>query len=137
MLTIEQSNAQTLDAVTDPLHSLDNVDNFIKKLDNAFEIHIRCMERFHQLLEIKGQLDQQYAVALHDLSNKFTILAKSTVNDRIKDIVLALGRNFKNFASNIEMMSYDLLTEANKGFDKSKDETAKELGTIKSFIKGA
>lgn len=58
-------------------------------------------------------------------------------NERIKDLVSALGRNFKNFASNLETMSYDLLTEANKGFDKCKEETIGELQGVKHYLKGA
>lgn len=65
------------------------------------------------------------------LSTQFNELAKSAANDRIKYIVAAIGRNFKNFSSNLEIMSYDLLTEAKNGFDSCKEETARELHGVK------
>lgn len=120
----------------DPLNNLDNLSDFIKKMDKNFEVHLKCLEKFHILLESKAKIDQQYSQSLHSISSQFSELSKSTVNDRIKDLVLALGRNFKNFANNIEIMSYDLLTEANKGFDKCKEETAVEFNSIKNFLKG-
>jgi hypothetical protein len=120
----------------DPLSDLDNLTDFIKRLDRNFESHLKCLERFHILLEAKAKTDQSYSQELHRIANQFSELSKNAVNDRIKDLVLALGRNFKNFANNIEIMSYDLMTEANRGFDKCKEETASEFGSIKLFLKG-
>lgn len=121
---------------TDPLQGLENVSDFIKKLDVNFESHMRCLEKFHNLLDQKAKLDQAYSKELHMISSQFSDLSRHAVNDRIKDLVLALGRNFKNFANNIEIMSYDLLTEGNRGFDQCKDDTQKELTNIKLFLKG-
>ena len=122
--------------ILDPLNQLDTLGDFMKKLDLDFEQHMRCLGVFHKLLENKAALDQQYAQNLNILSAQYSDLAKGAANDRIKDIVLALGRNYKNFASNLESMSYDLMTEASRGFDKCKEETTLELSNIKMFIKG-
>ena len=123
--------------ILDPLNELDYLGDFIKRLDSNFEQHMKCLGVFHKLLESKATLDQQYAHNLNVLSSQFSDLARIGVNNRIKDIVLALGRNFKNFSNNLESMSYDLLTEASKGFDKCKEETTRELSNIKNFVKGA
>lgn len=120
----------------DPLHLLDNVGDFIKKLDFNFEQHMKSLGMFHDLLVVKAKIDQEYAKSLSLLSVQFGELAKIAVNDRIKDLVLALGRNFKNFSNNIESMSYDLMTDAGKGFDKCKEDTTSQLTNIKHFLKG-
>lgn len=123
--------------ILDPLNNLENLEEFLKRLDHNFEQHMRCLGVFHKLLESKAVMDQQYAQNLKILSAQFTDLAKIAVNSRIQDLVLALGRNFKTFSSNIETMSYDLMSEASKGFDKCKEETANQLLNIKFFLKGA
>lgn len=120
----------------DPLNNLDSVQEFIKRLDWNFEQHMKSLGQFHYLLEMKGKIDQEYAKSLNMLSLHFSELAKIAVNDRIKDLVLALGRNFKNVSTNLETMSFDLLSEAGKGFDKCKEETTNQLTQIKQFLKG-
>jgi hypothetical protein len=120
----------------DPLHHLDSMQDFIKRLDWNFEQHMKSLGQFHHLLELKGKIDQDYAKSLDMLSLRFSDLSKIAVNDRIKDLVLALGRNFKNVATNLETMSFDLLSEAGKGFDKCKEETTNQLSQIKQFLKG-
>lgn len=137
-MTVEDNNSDERSSLdlADPLSNLENVQEFIDRLDHNFEQHIKSLGQFHQLLELKAKIDQKYARSLNLISLQFIELSKIAVNPRIKDLVLALGRNFKNVSTNIESMSYDLLTEAGIGFDKCKDDTSTRLNEIKNFLKG-
>lgn len=130
-----RSSLRTSTNNIDPLDGLESMDGFIKGLDTNFEQHLRCLGQFRHLLEAKGKIDQKYAHSLKTLSLHFVDLSRMAVNDRIRDLVLALARNFKNMATNLESMSFDLLSESRSGFDQCKADTSKQLAMVKEYLK--
>src|SRR3990167_3157319 len=112
---------------SDPLDDLENLEHFVKRIDNGFESHYVTISSFHSLLQEKARLDQQYSHSLQRIAAGFESLAKNSISDRIRGIVQSLARNFKNFSSNFEAMAYDLLTEVGSGFGKCKNESAYQL----------
>lgn len=116
------------------LYNLSLIQVFIEETDKNLKQHYRLLDELQHLLDVKSDIDEQYAKSNRMISESFKKLTLKSSNTKINNLVIALSRNFSSVAENLQQMAYDLKTDLNVGLSQGVIQTKHQLSVFKKAL---